>query len=211
MRYILFCFTCLVIFSRCKNSVDKLPDLTAAQADSVIEVKGHKIWATSINLINDEHPAVETIAVPMIACADKNKYRVWVYYTITICTYPSDVLSSETASLFNGNDSIVRLINSRDQMNSFRLSKSDRLRTETSLWCKRLSGPWVAEVSETQQCNNPDAYRTIVVLTGVPNPIKWEWWGTFNDKAAQMGLQPTGQLFGFDPERIKCSDRTECN
>jgi hypothetical protein len=66
---------------------------------------------------------------------------------------------------------------------------------------------------EEQQCNNVNAFRTTVVILGVPQQLVWIWWGRFDERAAEFGLQPIGGKFNEATLRFDCNpnDPTHCN
>ena len=207
------CVLYTVCFASCTNSVNRLPELETAKADSLVKFKGHEIWVTAATHIDNKKTISATLLPLHIACASYAFFKVEVFYPVTICRRPDYFVDlSEMSNLFGSNDSVAKQVNSTKKEGAFKMSGTSRMKIKSPLWCRQVYGPWIAEVTEEQNCLNSNLYHTVVKLTGVAGMLNWEWWGKFDDRFAEFGLETFGGHFGILSTRIDCdlNDLTKC-
>lgn len=193
--------------------MNRLPELEPAKADSLVKFKGHELWVTAAAHIDSRKPLSGTLKPLHIACASKISFKVQIYYPVTVCRRPDHFLDlSEMRILFGGNDSVAKQVNATKKEGAFKMSGTSRIKIKSPLWCRQVYGPWIAEVTEDQRCSDPDVYYTVVNLTGVAGMLHWEWWGRFDNRYAEFGLEPFGEHFGVLITRTDCDayDLTKC-
>ena len=146
------------------------------------------------------------------ACATKTTYWVQVTYPITICYPPDIVIGGELTTVKKAGDSIANIIAAEGALREMVSTRSvDGI---NPLWCKTKYGPWIAEITDTENCDNScgvGSHTWTLQILGVQGNLFWMWNGTMEGRPQEV--QFIGQPWIRSTVRIDCRpfDLTECH
>jgi hypothetical protein len=143
------------------------------------------------------------------ACSETQNYLVQVLYPVTVCS-PPDLVATTFLSPAPPSNSAP---GTTGTVKTFKLTAFGGQRFTRPFFCQRRSGPWLATIVRTIQCN--EATSCVMVIMGVPScpACPAFLWGGAN---CQVSNRPTQVQF-IDPvvEQGKpslspCSSKTNC-
>ena len=201
---LIIAITGAIFILSCKSRVAKLPELEKSLADRIVQLENQNVWVTAVNVTDTNRSVSSTLRPDGIRQGSTKYFDIAVYYPIVICRWPADELSPEQGrNLFGDNHGMLDLVNSNKRDNAFKLSASARLRTETSLWCRTVTGPWLVQVAEVGNCVDVSVF-TIVTFYQGGKKILFSWSGYFVDHAADYGLTIAGSKLNEHDEPKPC-------
>jgi hypothetical protein len=177
-----FLGTVVLLMMTCKRTI-QYTELRSTVADSL---KQTSIPGVFIAASNQVKPLSETSATTLFstrACATKTIYWVQVTYPVTICYPPDIVIGGMLTQLRTAPDSIPGIITSEGALTEMISTRS--VNGFSPLWCKTKYGPWIAEITETENSDNccgKGSHTWTMQILGVQGNISWLWHGTMQDR-----------------------------
>ncbi len=146
------------------------------------------------------------------ACATKTTYWVQVTYPVTVCYPPDIVIGGVFTQGRNAPDSIASIITAEGMMKEMVTTRT--INGFNPLWCKTKYGPWIAEITDTEQCDNScgeGSHIWTMEILGSQGNLTWMWNGGMNDRPQEV--QFIGQPWVRSTVSIDCKpfDLTECH
>jgi hypothetical protein len=206
-----FVGTVVLLMMACKRTI-QYTELRSAVADSL---KQTSIPGVFIAASNQVKPLSQTSATSLFcqrACATKTIYWVQVTYPVTICYPPDIIISGVLTQGRSAPDSIPGIIRSEGT-----LTETLNMRSANGIlpyWCKTRYGPWIAEITDTENCDNScgeGSHTWTMQILGVQGNISWLWNGTMQDRP--QDVQYIGEPWVRATTTIDCRpfDLTNCN
>jgi hypothetical protein len=202
----------LLYFSSCKTT-PHYSELAAATADSLKKTSTEGLFISGVMNMKArpiQDPAI--LPCPRL-CATKTVYWAQVIYPVTVC-FPPDWVLDGNASVFAKSaapDSISSLINSATPITS--MVSTTKLSNFNRLFCKTKGGPWIAEITDDEQCDNScgegSHFFTMKIL-GVQETLVWSWFGTMAGRPAEVVFAGEPWIRSQSPKDCDLSDLTNC-
>lgn len=206
-----FAGTVVMLMMACKRNI-QYTELRSAVADSL---KQTNIPGVFIAASHQVKPLSETTAAGLFctrACATKTVYWVQVTYPVTIC-YPPDIIIGGVLTQGRiARDSIPAIIASEATLTEMVSTRT--INGINPLWCKTKYGPWIAEITDTENCDNScgeGSHTWTMQILGVQGNISWLWFGTMEGRP--QDVQYIGEPWVRATTTIDCKpfDMTNCN
>ncbi len=206
-----FLGTVVLLMMACKRTI-QYTELRSAVADSL---KQTSIPGVFIAASNQVKPLSQTNAATLFctrACATKTIYWMQVTYPVTICFPPDIVVGGVLTQGRSAPDSIPDIITSEGTLTEMISTRT--INGFNPLWCKTKYGPWIAEITDTENCDNScgeGSHTWTMQILGVQGNISWLWHGTMQDRP--QDVQYIGDPWVRATTTIDCRphDLTNCN
>lgn len=146
------------------------------------------------------------------ACATKTTYWVQVTYPITVCYPPDIVIGGVFTQGRKAADSIGGIITTEGTVREMVSTRT--IAGFNPLWCKTKYGPWIAELTDTENCDNAcgeGSHTWTMEILGVQGNLSWIWNGTIDNRPQEV--QFIGQPWVRSTATIDCRpfDLTQCH
>lgn len=146
------------------------------------------------------------------ACATKTTYWVQVTYPVTICYPPDIVIGGVFTQGRQAADSIGSIIMAEGTLRE--MVSANAVNKINPLWCKTKYGPWIAELTDTENCDNScgeGSHTWTMQILGVQGNISWLWTGSIDNRP--QDVQFIGQPWVRNTATIDCRpwDMTNCH
>jgi hypothetical protein len=165
-----------------------LPDLPQTEVAKMKPVPHTQMLATSEVQRLTGPPPEPAVHPDCAANAIESDCSAEVSYPITVCTFPSGVITGT----FPGGP-----LEPTQKLDITRLSAEQKAvagqSTQSVFWCKVHTGPWQAFLSSTKGCGGTCATDNILTLTSAPNLVVFQWYGSIIDDHPQV-FQYVGKL-----------------
>ena len=197
----------LAPFSACKQT-PRYPELSASLADSLKQTDIKGVFISGVKSVQPR-PAKDVNTFCPRFCATTTVYWVQVTYPITICN-PPDFSNDVVLAKRQQQDSAIARVMTAEV--SHAVSKS-RFADFTRLFCRTHGGPWFAEITDMEMCDNScgeGTHRFTMTILGVPQQLSWLWWDSMDNHPQEV--QFIGQPFVRGTSVIDCNpgDLTDC-
>ncbi len=201
----------LLQMAACKRNIN-YTELRSAVADSLKATSIPGVFIAASNKIKPLSQNSTSAALCPKACATITTYWVQVTYPVTIC-YPPDII---TGGVFTqgkkASDSIASIVKSEGTLTE-KISDRSIDGVLPPFWCKTKYGPWIAEITDTENCDNScgeGSHTWTMKILGVQGNISWVWFGTMQDRP--QDVQYVGQPWIRNVATIDCRpfDMTNC-
>lgn len=205
------CIVLLLFFAGCTSN-PLYPELEASISDSLRRTSIENVFVASLTS-SKPRPANDTSFRCVKRCATKTIYWVQVTYPVTVC-FPPDIIVNGSNAVFAksaGGDSIHSLITSERPVTTMISKRS--LFGYNRLFCKTYGGPWIAEITDEEQCDNScgeGSHRFTLKILGVQETLVWTWWGSMAGRPQEVHF--IGEPWIRNQATIDCnlSDLTNC-
>jgi hypothetical protein len=204
-----FIFAALILLNACKTTKN-YPELSTALTDSLKQTDIPGVFMAATGNIQPR-PFQPPPPCPRL-CGSTTIYWVQVIYPITICN-PPDFSNSVLASYkLRSQDSLIARISSSAPVT--RMVSKKLVGGYKRLYCKTMSGPWIAEIEEKEMCDNScgvGTRRFSMTILGVPEKSPpWVWWDSMDNHPQDVKF--VGQPWIRSVSMTDCdpSDLTDC-
>jgi hypothetical protein len=185
--------------------VNRLPELPPQIANNLVPTKIDNVFMTKSPPPVRKAPVAVTLLPKQRSCI-KN-YDAYVIYPMTVC-FPPAILTDE-----------LELAAAKTQTDPpgwspasgsaryYKLSQSSSARFANPLFCRVSGGPWYAQVTTTESCDDSVPDNSVLAILGAPQPLTVTWFGGINDVPPPFNPN----LFAFEGESCPCcSGFTQC-
>ena len=199
----------LLLVAACKRTIS-YTELRSAIADSLRPTNIPGVFIAGSHHVQPLNQQNTAIFFCQKTCATTTTYWVQVIYPVTIC-YPPDIVIG--GGIFTQGrkapDSIASIISSEGT-----LTEALSTRTINPLWCKTRYGPWIAEITDTELCDNScgeGSHIWTMKILGVQDNISWLWFGGMQGRPQEVTY--IGEPWVRSTSTIDCrpGDLTNCH
>jgi hypothetical protein len=159
--------------------VERLPELPAYLANNLAPTKIENVLMTKSPPPVNKVPAKSALMTKQQACT--KKYAAYVVYPMTVCFPPTHLLGvAETDLAAATAQANPAGWSPASQATRYYKLSGSRIARFTPLFCRVSGGPWEAEVTTTESCDDlPD--QSVLEIGDAPQPLTVQWSGGIND------------------------------
>lgn len=191
----------------CKRTVT-YSELSRTLVDSLRPTSYPGVMIAGVRNIQQQNPANTGALRCPKKCVTKTISWVQCTYPITVCYPPDIIIDGVYTQGRRAQDSIPGIINAEGTLREMVSTQNVNL-----LWCKTKYGPWMAEITEQENCDNAcgeGSHSFTLEILGSQGQLFWRWDGTLDGRPQQV--QFVGQPFVRNSFPVDCdlSDLTDC-
>jgi hypothetical protein len=200
----------LLIPLACKRTI-QYSELPGTISDRLKPTSYPGVFIAGVNEVNMSDTRGVSMFCPK-ACATRTTYWVQVTYPVTICYPPDIVIGGVFTQGRKAPDSIGNIITAEGMLREMVSTRA--VNGFNPLWCKTKYGPWIAEITDTENCDNScgeGSHTWTMQILGVQGNLSWMWNGTIENRPQEV--QFIGQPWVRSTFSIDCRpfDLTECH
>jgi hypothetical protein len=201
----------LLIPLACKRTI-QYTELPGTISDRLKPTGYPGVFIARVNDVNMVADTRESSLFCPRACATRTTYWVQVTYPVTICYPPDIVIGGVFTQGRKAPDSIGNIITAEGTLREMVSTRA--INGFNPLWCKTKYGPWIAEITDTENCDNScgeGSHTWTMQILGVQGNLSWIWNGTIDNRPQEV--QFIGQPWVRSTFSIDCRpfDLTECH
>src|SRR5262249_356615 len=146
-----------------QSIVEKLPDLPASLADNLRPTE-----VADVLMTKSPPPVHNPGVLPRISKAQAcvKTYAGYVIFPLTVCMPSSDLIVTGEAAAIEAQTAPLRWSPSWQGARYYGLSKSSVARINARLFCRQSGGPWYAEVTTRESCDDAIPDQSSLDITG---------------------------------------------
>jgi hypothetical protein len=201
----------LLLPSACKRTMN-YSELPGTLANRLQPTSYPGVFIAGINDVNLQSESKTASLFCPKACATKTTWWVQVTYPVTICYPPDIIIGGVLTQGKKAPDSISGIIMAEGTAKEMVSTRT--INGFNPLWCKTKYGPWIAEITDTENCDNScgeGSHLWTLEILGSQGSLFWTWNGTMDGRPQEV--QFIGQPWVRNSISIDCRpfDMTSCN